>query len=114
MIIDFEPARIGQGKARDFFILSYLANGANITDLARLQFKDIDSDDGQIVFSRTKTKNTLKRQKPIIVELTPLIGKLIDKWSNQHKNEYNYVFQILGPNMSEEQKKKRIQNYNRT
>ena len=112
-ILDFKPYNEGQAKARDFFIISYLTNGANITDLARLKFKDIDASEGHIVFSRSKTKNTIQQSKPIIVELTPMLGKLIDKWSNSSKDKSTFVFNILKPGMNEEKKKKRIQNFNR-
>ncbi|MEP5072329.1 MAG: tyrosine-type recombinase/integrase, partial [Crocinitomicaceae bacterium] len=58
-------------------------------------------------------KNTIQKSKPIIVELTPSLGKLIDSWSNPIKTMDNYVFDILTAGMDENQKKKRIQNFNR-
>ena len=39
--MEYTPKNEGQSKARDFFLISYFANGANTTDLARLQFKNI-------------------------------------------------------------------------
>jgi hypothetical protein len=49
-------------KAKDFWIFSYLCNGINMNDIARLRWNNIHPE--IIVFEREKTKRT-KRDSPV-------------------------------------------------
>lgn len=85
-------------EARDLWLFSYFMNGANLTDIARLRYRNIDGD--FITFIRKKTEKTSKRLKPISVPATSKITRIIDKWGNKDRSSDNYVFQILKEDMS--------------
>ena len=85
-------------EAKDFWLLSYFMNGANITDIARLKYRNIGDD--FITFIRKKTEKTSKRLKPISVPITAEITRIIDKWGRPDRTPDNYVFKILEEGMS--------------
>lgn len=87
-------------KARDFWMLSYLCNGANIKDIVKLKFNNIDSE--RITFVRSKTSGTIS--KSIIVPLTIDISKILDKYSISPSKPDDYVLPILNKEMSEKEK----------
>jgi len=75
-------------KAADFWILTYLCNGMNMTDILLLKHKSVYGD--FIFFYRAKTINTKKKDlRPIKVYLTSGAKAIINKWkSNPTENEY--------------------------
>ncbi|WP_075604134.1 site-specific integrase [Saccharicrinis aurantiacus] len=87
-----------QDKARDLWLFSYLLNGANINDIARLKFKNINKD--FIIFIRHKTLKTSKNAKPISVPYTEELRRLIEKWGNKDRSPSNYIFDILKHDLS--------------
>lgn len=89
-------------EARDMWLFSYFMNGANIADISRLRYRNIDGD--FITFIRKKTEKTSKRLKPISVPVTNEITRIINKWGNKDKSPDNYVFNILNDNMNEKMK----------
>ena len=93
------------GEARDLWLFSYFMNGANLTDIARLRYRNIDGD--FITFVRKKTEKTSKRLKPISVPVTSEITRIIDKWGNKDCSSDNYVFRILKEGMSVRQQRSR-------
>lgn len=81
-------------RYKDYWLFSYLCNGMNIKDMARLKFANIDSE--AITFERAKTKSkNRKSQKNIVVPLTIEIARIIDRWGNKSANPQDYVFPIL-------------------
>ncbi|MDX2303326.1 MAG: site-specific integrase [Microscillaceae bacterium] len=93
-IVNYMPETPAEEKARDLWLFSYLCNGANVKDLARLQYKNIDAH--KITFIRAKTERTSKKNlKPIVVMLIPEIKAIIEKWGTQPKDSDNFVFDIL-------------------
>jgi len=81
-------------KSRDFWIFSYLCNGINIKDIARLKYKNIDQD--SITFVRAKTERKQRQnQRSIVIPLTPEIRNIIKQWGNKPANPDQYVFPIL-------------------
>ena len=93
-------------ESKDLWLFSYLMNGANIADIARLRFRNIDNN--FITFIRKKTEKTCKRTTPISVPLTDELKQIIDKWGNKDSSPDNYVFNILEVGMSPLEQHKRI------
>ena len=80
-------------RAQQYFIFSYLLNGANCKDIAQLKFENIK---GKFIeFVRAKTINTVEEPKPIKVPLTKEIEAVINKIGNSDRNPHNYIFPIL-------------------
>lgn len=99
-------------KARDFWFFSYQNSGMNITDILRLQYKDVTEDN--ICFYRTKTKGTTKADlKPIILSNNDYSKNMIKLYGNTNTNKENYVFTALDRSMDAEQQKKAIKNFTR-
>lgn len=104
------PKNSPQTKARDLWFFSYQCNGMNIRDIAELKYKDIQGD--KIVFIRNKTKNTNKaNSKPIIVPITDLVKKTIQKYGNPKLSGETYVFPVFSDGMNQFDKLKKIQNF---
>jgi len=109
-IMNYETNELSEAKARDFFIFSYLCNGINMADIARLKFNQYNND--RIVFYRTKTiKTTENSQKEIQIQLTneikPIIDNIIEKWGQPKKPE-NYIFGIINDSLNEEKKRNTV------
>jgi len=82
-------------KAKDFWMFSYLCNGMNMADIARLRWANVSVE--TISFQREKTKRT-KRDNPItiVVVRNAKINALILKWGRAWAKPYNgYLFDIL-------------------
>lgn len=101
-----------EDKARDFWVLSYLCNGANMKDICRWKFKNLHGD--KIVFYRAKTERTSRNPKPISVMLTDKTKQIVNKWSNSSQSADNYIFPILEQNISAEREKKIIEQFIKT
>ena len=103
----YVPKNESEANARDLWLLSYLCNGANLQDLARLQYKDIGSK--SLVFIRQKTKRTTKQDiQPIIVSLIPESKKLIKKLAVASQDKNDFVLGILKGSEDEETKRESI------
>lgn len=96
LIKDFSSNNMYHQRARDMFLASYYMNGANLTDVARLE-------KNQKIYTRKKTQNTSGAQLRVgdfpddmldIIERNKGIGK--------------YVFNILDDDMNEEKRLRRI------
>ena len=98
-----------QEKARDYWFFSYQCNGMNFRDIAELKVSDIQG--SNIVFTRTKSKNTAKaNSKKIVVPVTKNIQLVLTKYrTGVAKNDY--VFPIFNLTMSAEDKHREIQNF---
>ncbi|WP_282039276.1 tyrosine-type recombinase/integrase [Saccharicrinis aurantiacus] len=88
-------------EAKDLWLFSYLLNGANMNDIIRLKYKNIN--DEFITFIRRKTRRKSKSTKPISVALTDDLKRLIDKWGNKDRSSENYIFRFLNEEMTEKQ-----------
>lgn len=80
---------------RDLWMFSYLCNGMNLADIARLKYKNII--DGTIVFYRKKTERKVKKSKkmPIIIEISDEIQEIMDRWGSLPVQPETYIFNIL-------------------
>lgn len=106
------PKNIYQEKARDFWFLSYNGNGMNIKDMLLLKYKDVDGD--EIVFYRSKTINTTRKDmKPIKIIINDYIRKIIDKYGDENTAPDNYIIPVMTKGDSEELMQKKIQNFTR-
>jgi len=105
-IYDYKPQNGSQEHFnRDLWLFSYLCNGMNMADIFRLRYKDIYDD--TIVFIRHKTAHQ-RRLKPVFVQITPDIQKIIERWGNIPAFNENYVFNVLVEGLTPEQEMAKI------
>jgi len=102
-LMKYKPDDAKQQRALDIWNFSYLCNGMNIADIARLQTHHIKGD--FIQFTRIKTRRTTKQSSPIRVALHPIAKDIIKKWQNP---ENSFLFGILAPNLSAVTERNRI------
>ncbi len=95
--------------AIDFWILSYLCNGANIKDLLKLKYEDIGNE--SITFIRAKTERSKKEQESISVPIIDKITQIIEKWGTKTKDPEKYVFPILNGELTPAQEFERIKGF---
>lgn len=94
LIYNYIPCCDAERKARDFWMLYYLSNGANPKDIALWKYKNII--DGYIVFERAKTESTARNDpKTITVYISEEIKEIIERWGNKDRSPNNYIFPIL-------------------
>lgn len=106
MIVNYEPLEYWETLSRDLWVFSYLSNGMNIKDIARLKYSNINSD--VIRFVRAKTQRSKKNQKFIEIPITERIGRILDLHGS--KGGYNdYIFNILTKDMNPEQEYRAVQ-----
>ncbi|WP_407524591.1 site-specific integrase [Lacibacter sp. MH-610] len=91
-----------EARSKDFFILSYLCQGANIKDLLHLKYENLS--DNQIQFFREKTKSS-SRANPVLITIPLLdeIKEIINKWSANESKE-SFVFPFLNEKMTAEER----------
>jgi integrase len=78
---------------RDIFMFSFLANGMNLSDVARLKYSNIV--DGEIVFVREKTKNEESEETKLHVQISKNMQSIIDLHGNKSIGFDSYIFPIL-------------------
>ena len=100
--------------AIDLFIFSYLCNGINFADIARLKLSDI-IDDKYLIYVRHKTQDTTKEETETPAYLNDVAKAIIKRHSNPFAKADDYIFPIIEKGMSEEiivqrinEKRKRI------
>ena len=91
-IARYDDGRQTTARYRDYWLFLYLCNGINVADFVRLRYRDIIN--GEICFTRSKTKNTLRTLRDIRVVLTPPMQEIIDRWGNP-KRQDAFIFPIL-------------------
>ncbi|MBI4946280.1 MAG: site-specific integrase [Bacteroidetes bacterium] len=99
-IFDYKAAaETPEAWTRDIWVFSYLCNGINIADIARLRYKDIKKD--SVYFRRKKTMNTGKaNMKDISAPLTDEALRIIDRRGTKPQEPETYVFSILTPGLT--------------
>jgi integrase len=90
---------------KSIWVFSYLANGANMADICRLQFKNIDKD--TISFTRSKTKRKKKGQE-IYIHRLPMMEEIITNYGNKPETPETYIFNFLESGLSVEEERRRI------
>ena len=105
------PATGWERKAKDFWILSYLCNGMNVMDIAKLRCNDIYN--GEIHYERSKTirTNRGKSDNLISIPLLPQTLSIIDTWRNKSASGNDYIFPILSEGMSAVEIKRKVRQF---
>ena len=96
-------------RCRDMFLLSFYLGGINFKDLLNLKWKDIKN--GEVYFTREKTKYTIRSSKNIIVPLRESAKKILDTWGNKDKNPEAYVIDHLNDKMAPEMARDSIKSF---
>lgn len=108
-LANYEP-KLGsiEHRYRDYWLFSYLCNGINIKDMARLTYGKIE---GEIIkLSRAKTEREKRHNpRPITIIMTKPLKEIIERWGNRPKLTDQYIFPILSPGMTPEQEYRAIQ-----
>lgn len=94
----------------DFWIFSYLCNGINFSDIARLRRRDIQADgkDSWILLDRTKTRRTSRVLKKVEILLGNQAKAIIARRGLKTLSPEEYVFGVLRPGMTPQQERDRI------
>jgi integrase len=112
-IFDYETVKNdSEDKAKDFWIFTYLCNGLNVKDIARLKWKNIRDD--KLIFTRAKTERAIRSNpKQVVVILSKEAKTIIKKWCNKDKGSENFIFPILCKDISPTEEYKLIYNFTR-
>ena len=95
-------------KARDYWLFSFLCNGINVKDITRLKYSNIDGD--KIIFIRSNTaRETKSNPRPVVIIITRLIGRIIDRWGVKPAAPDQFIFPILHSDMTPEQEYRAVQ-----
>ena len=89
-VVDGTP----EHRSRDLWLFSYLSNGMNFKDMAKLRYENIRGD--TFIFERAKTAKAGKENPEIKVVISRQIGRIIDRWGTGS----GYVFGILKEGMT--------------
>lgn len=108
---DAEPGS-AEERARDLWIFSYLCNGMNPKDMARLTYQQIG--EKQIRFVRAKTERTKRDVKAITVAVTDDVRRIIDQWGEKPASPQRYVFGVLKHGMSAERELAVVRQFTKT
>jgi len=109
ILIEGTPQTPEQEKAKAFWFFSYFCNGMNTKDIANLKYKNISGD--TLTFIRAKTAKTNIEQTQIIAILNDFTFDVIEKYGNPDKSPNNYIFSIVEPTASPENKHNQIINF---
>lgn len=108
-LLKYTPKTEAQKKALDFWLLSYLCNGMNITDIIHLRHSNINGD--YLHFIREKTKRTKKKDlRPIKVGLNPRAKEIIQRQKNRDTSN-PFIFSILEEGLNPVTEKHRSQRF---
>jgi len=106
-IYEYEPEQKSpEHFNRDLWLFSYLANGMNMADIFNLKYENIKGE--TLEFSRKKTNSKRKKQKPIVIQVTSDINRIIEMWGNEPKLKDNFIFNILSNGLTPEQEHAKI------
>ncbi len=112
-IFEYAPENEGESQAKDFWIFSYLCNGMNIADIARLKNKDLS--ENTIIFIRSKTARTSRsNQKPIVVIVNRHVKDIIDRRRSWNRGPDFYLFPILYPGVTARRERDLVQQLTQT
>ncbi|WP_282036189.1 site-specific integrase [Saccharicrinis aurantiacus] len=101
-LVKYVPENKYEARARDLWLFSYLANGVNVKDIARLKYSSISNN--KIHFYRSKTERTTKHDlKEITVVILPEIENIIDKWGVKPIEADSYIFGFIDKEDTPEQ-----------
>jgi integrase/recombinase XerD len=87
---------------RDLFMFSFLGNGMNLSDIARLRYSNIQ--DGEICFVREKTKLEENEEDILSVPVTKIMQNIIERYGTRAVGFDSFIFPILKTEWSEQKK----------
>ena len=90
-------------------MFSFMANGMNIADIARLRRSNIVGD--EIKFVREKTKNEEINESEINVPIHTEMKSIMDRHPNPAVGHDAYIFPILKPGMDDEKQYSHIHGF---
>jgi len=93
-------------RSRDLWLFSYLCNGINFKDIARLKYSNINGD--KICLVRAKTAESTDDETAIQIMITRQIDRIIDTWGNKPATQDNYIFPVLHKDMTAEEEYRAI------
>lgn len=96
-------------KAKAFWMFSYYCNGINFADVLRIKRGQVTTE--YITLYRTKTINTSKVIKPVVIPLRPEVLTIINQYGSRSLDPDTYLFPILKPKMTAKQIKGTIQQF---
>lgn len=114
LIMEYPAACEMSLRSRDFWVLAYLMNGLNPTDLIQLRQKDVDIAGESFSFVRKKTMRESTTGTAISGFLLPEAIEIIQRWRSGKTGKGEYLFPFLDPSMSEDQKHTAISTFIRT
>lgn len=110
-LVTFQPEDLNERKALDFWTFSYLCNGMNMIDIAKLKRRNLEGD--SLKFIRQKTKDSTKVKTVIDVYLLPEAKEIIARQGNTTNDPDDFVFPILSKELSERQIIERVKQHNK-
>jgi len=93
-------------RSRDLWLFSYLCNGINFKDIARLKYSNINGD--KICLVRAKTAESTDEETSIQIMITGPIGRIIDTWGTGQTTQDNYIFPVLHNDITAEEEYRAI------
>jgi len=97
--------------ALDIWKFSYFCGGMNMTDVARIRWRNVDLNQRQVTFVRRKTRTSKANAGAgITLSLLPEAIAIIDKWVHPSIDQNDFVFPELNQKMSEKEIQKSIFN----
>ena len=103
----YVPENDSEGLYRDLWLFSYLCQGINVKDIARLRYRDIEG--GRLSFIRAKTEHTTRtNQRAIVVALTDEAKDIIQRWGTKPVHPEALVFGLLTEGLDPEAERKAI------
>ena len=112
-IVDYIPLNEAERKARDLWLFSYLCNGVNVNDIAKLQYKNLTKK--HISFIRSKTeKSTKTSQKQITIVKIPEIDEIIERWGVKPLEPQRFIFDLISVGDTPEQQLAKIKQATKT
>jgi len=97
-------------KAAHFWTFSYLANGINFTDICRLKFSDINTEEDTISFIRAKTERTTEEEQLIKFDYVPELRKIVEKYGTGGSGD-DYIFDVIQKDDTPIEEKRKIQQF---
>lgn len=112
-IFHYQPRSLSEERARDLWLFTYLCNGINVKDIARLRNKNVTA--GSITFLRSKSERSTRNDlKPIVVVMMPEIRAILDKWGKKSNQPNDFVFDMLDGKETPESEHGRIKQETKT
>ncbi|MDR1022032.1 MAG: site-specific integrase [Prevotellaceae bacterium] len=102
-IFDYNDGSEATEKYVALWKFSYLCNGANMNDILRLKYSNIQGE--ELFFERGKTTRRTRNKREIVAYITPEMREIVAKWGNKNTSPNSYIFPYIAEKSTEQQKK---------